>query len=110
MKKNRKPPQKFDSMWALISELNHAGHASDKIWYSGEVIEGQQSWTDPVAFIAADCRMIGQRHSDGTWWTLYGYDDANDLKISEPRNNFNLEENRFQLLTRQLIQPRQTGK
>ncbi|PYD36618.1 hypothetical protein CT690_24050 [Serratia plymuthica] len=97
MMKNRKEPQKFATMWALISELNDAGHPSNKIWYSGQVIDGKQSWTKPVAFIAADCRMIGQRHSDGTWWTLFGYDDDKDPKIPEPRSNFNLKENWFQL-------------
>lgn len=110
MNPSRKPPQKFESMESLVAELNNAGHLSVKIRYSGEVIEGEQCWTNPVTFIAADSRMIAQRRSDGTWWTLYGYDDANDPVVPEPCNNFNLADNWFQLLTFQLVMPRQAAK
>ncbi|MBK4114533.1 hypothetical protein JHD93_20525 [Cronobacter sakazakii] len=96
---NRKPPQQFNNLMSLIDELNSAGHSSDKIWYSGKLINGKQSWTNPVTFIAADSRMIAQRRSDGTWWTLYGYDDMNDPVIPEPTNSFNLDEHWFQLIT-----------
>lgn len=99
MKKNRKPPQKFDSLRALIDELNDVGHPTNKIWYRGEVIGDKQSRIDPVAFIAADCRMIGQRHSDGTWWTLYGYDDPVSASPINPTDAFNLDEYWLQLAT-----------
>lgn len=97
MKHNRKPPKKFESIFALISELNNAGHPRDKIWYGGKVTNGQQSETHPIVFIAADSRMIGQRHTDGTWWTLYGYDDVNDPAMPEPGSYFKLEDYWFQL-------------
>ncbi|AXU98064.1 hypothetical protein CI789_22960 (plasmid) [Erwinia persicina] len=100
MNPNRKQPQKFDFLVELKDELTNAGHPPDKVWYTGEVISGKQSWTHPVAFFAADSRMIAQLRSDGTFWTLYGYDDRNDPNIPEPTDKFNLDEYLFQLMTK----------
>lgn len=84
---NRKPAQQFKTMMALVNELNAVGHPSDKIWFTSD----DQSPFNPVAFLSADCRMIAQRHNDGTWWVLYGYDDATDPNIPNPSDAYNLE-------------------
>lgn len=85
---NRKPARQFQTMMALVDELNAAGHSSDKIWYRSN----GQSPFDPVDFISADCRMIAQRRKDGSWWVLYGYDDEINPDIPNPSKDYNLEE------------------
>jgi hypothetical protein len=91
MTPSRKPPQKFDSMWDLINELNSAGHPNNKIWFKGEMSYGKESISLPQYFISADCRVIGQRQSDNKWTTLLGYDDPVKPGIPEPTGAHILE-------------------
>lgn len=53
-------PQKFDSLNDLLKELNRAGHPDDQIWFYGNNLG------IPVAFQAADSRLIAERHADGS--------------------------------------------
>lgn len=92
MNPNRKPPQKFDNMWDLITELNAAGHPNDKLWYNGVILAGEEQLRSPRCFVSAACRLIGQRSSDGKWTALYGYDDPVPLGGAEPANAHNLAE------------------
>lgn len=93
MNPNRKPPQKFDSTQALLDELNRAGHPDMLLWFHGE----HRSYGKPVVFLSADCRVIAQVRQDGSWWTIYGYDKANDPGIPSPSDIWNVNENRRQL-------------
>ncbi|WP_449567265.1 hypothetical protein [Lelliottia nimipressuralis] len=65
MNPNRKPPQKFDNMWDLITELNAAGHPDDNLWYKGDIRAGEELIFSPRYFLSAASRLIGQRNSDG---------------------------------------------
>ncbi|WP_198362537.1 hypothetical protein [Klebsiella michiganensis] len=67
-------PQKFDSLNDLLNELNRAGHPNDQIWFYG----ANGDYSEPVAFLAVDSRLIAERRDDGSWWTVDGYGDAND--------------------------------
>lgn len=91
MNLNRKPPQKFDSMWDLITELNSVGHPNDKLWYKGEMLYGKESISLPQYFISADCRVIGQRQSNNKWTTLLGYDDPLNPDMPTPTGAHMLE-------------------
>lgn len=75
-------PQKFDSLNDLLKELNRAGHQDDQIWFYG----ANGDFSEPVAFQAADSRLIAERRDDGSWWTVEGYQDANDLRMPEPED------------------------
>lgn len=97
MSRTRKCPQQFKSMWELVTELEKVGHSQERLWFSGKMVNGKQCCLKPVQFISADCRMIAQKHSDGTWWTLYGYDDAVNPNTPDPTNDFRFEEYSFQL-------------
>lgn len=92
MNQNRKPPQKFDNMWDLITELNAAGHPNDKLWYNGYIRDGEEQIDSPRCFVSAACRLIGQRSSDGKWTALYGYDDPVPLGGAGPAGAINLAE------------------
>lgn len=86
-------PQKIGSLVALLKELNRAGHTDDQMWFYGN--NGDES--DPVAFQAADSKLIAERHDDGSWWIVEGYLDANDPRMPEPEGAFNVDENRCYL-------------
>jgi hypothetical protein len=86
-------PQKFDSLNDLLNELNRAGHPNDQIWFYG--VNGDYS--EPVAFQAVDSRLIAERLDDGSWWTVDGYGDANDPRMPEPEDTWDVESNRGQL-------------
>lgn len=92
MNSNRKPPQKFDSMWDLITELNAAGHPDENLWYKGDIRAGEELIFSPRYFLSAACRLIGQRNSDGKWTTIYGYDDPVSLGGPVPAGAHNLAE------------------
>ncbi len=106
----RKPSAQFDRIEDLISELENCGHSKSSLWYSGALTNGVADERCPIAIISADGRMISQKRPNGTWVALYGYDEPVSSTGSSPADTFNLDENWFQLLTWQLIQPRQTGK
>lgn len=93
MNPNRKPPQKFDRLNDLLKELNRAGHPDDQIWFYG----ANGDYSEPVAFQAADSRLIAERHADGSWWTVEGYWEANDPRMPEPEDAWDVEFNRGQL-------------
>ena len=87
MNPNRKPPQKFDRLNDLLKELNRAGHPDDQIWFYG----ANGDYSEPVAFQAADSRLIAERHADGSWWTVEGYWEANDPGMPEPEDAWDVE-------------------
>lgn len=84
-------PQQFDSLVDLLRELNRAGHPDGRIWFYGD------NHGDPVAFQAADSRLIAERHEEGSWWTVEGYRDSNDPRMPEPEDALNVDEARGQL-------------
>lgn len=92
MNPNRKSPQKFDNMWDLITELNAAGHPNHKLWYNGQIRDGEEQIDSPRCFVSAACRLIGQRSTDGRWTALFGYDDPVPPGGAEPDNAYNLAE------------------
>ncbi|ELY3637740.1 hypothetical protein SMX44_003594 [Cronobacter sakazakii] len=106
----RKSSVQFDRIEDLITELENSGHSKASLWYSGALTNGTPDKRYPVAIISADCRMIAQKRSDGTWVALYGYDDPVSSTGFAPADAFNLEEIWFQLLTVQLLVGRKTGK
>lgn len=85
--------QKFDSLNDLLKELNRAGHPDDQIWFYG----ANGDYSEPVAFQAVDSRLIAERRDDGSWWTVDGYRDANNPRMPEPEDAWNVESNRGQL-------------
>ncbi|ASK03763.1 hypothetical protein DN596_31625 [Klebsiella pneumoniae] len=86
-------PQKFDSLNDLLNELNRAGHPNDQIWFYG----ANGDYSEPVAFLAVDSRLIAERRDDGSWWTVDGYGDANDPRMPEPEDAWDVESYRGQL-------------
>ena len=84
-------PQKFGSLDALLMELNRAGHPDDQIWFYCNDLG------IPEALQAADSRLIAERHANGSWWTVEGYHEANDPRMSEPEDALNVDEARGQL-------------
>lgn len=105
----RKKPAHFAKIEELVSELEKSGHTKSALWFSGALTNEVPDVLSPVAIISADCRVIAQKRPDGTWVALYGYDDPVSCAGPAP-DAFNLDEYWFQLLTRQLIIPRQLSK
>ena len=95
----RKATGHFDSLEALVVELENCGHTKSSLWYTGAVKEGVADVRLPVTIIAADYRMIAQKRTDSCWVTLYGYDDPISASGGDPVGTFNLGEYWLQIIT-----------
>lgn len=81
-----KPPQKFATFWAALAELESCGHPWSSQWIKAGFGDlGQWDFSEPIAFIAGDCRMLAQKWADGSWHTLHGYDRPNASGVPSHR-------------------------